>query len=84
MLDMKHIFSYNILNLRRDFMLFEPPIDLLVNVAGNRYAVAAIVGARAKTLINKIPTMLNGSANIAIDYAANELLRGDVVGANSK
>lgn len=84
MLDNKHIFSYNVLNLRRDYMLFEPPIDLLVKVAGNRYAVASIVGARAKTLINKIPAMLNGSANLAIDHAANELLRGDITGVSSK
>ena len=61
-----------------------PPIDLLVNVAGNRYAVAAIVGARAKALISKMPNMLNGSANQAIELAANELLCGEVVGENSK
>lgn len=65
-------------------MLFEPPIDLLVKIAGNRYAVAAIVGARAKALIGKIPTMLNGSANNAIDYAAKELLHGDIIGDGSK
>jgi len=65
-------------------MLFEPPIDLLVKVAGNRYAVATIVGARAKAIISKMPTLLNGSANNSIDYAANELLRGEVVGEASK
>ena len=46
-------------------MLFEPPIDELVKKAGCRYAVAVIVGARAKDLENKIPTLLNGSANLA-------------------
>ncbi len=65
-------------------MLFTPPIDLLVKQAGCRYAVAVIVGARAKDLGNKIPAMLNGSANLAIDYAANELLRGDIIGVQSK
>ena len=35
-------------------MLFEPPIDDLVKVAGCRYAVTVIVGARAKVLENKI------------------------------
>lgn len=65
-------------------MLFEPPIDLLASIAGCRYAVAVIVGARAKDLENKIPTLLNGSANLAIDYAANELARGEVIGVQSK
>ena len=65
-------------------MLFEPPIDELVKIAGCRYAVAIIVGARAKDLENKIPTLLNNSSNLAIDYAANELLKGEVVGVQSK
>ncbi len=65
-------------------MLFEPPIDLLVERVGCRYAVAVIVGARAKDLANKIPTLLNGSANLAIDYAANEVARGEVIGVQSK
>ncbi len=64
--------------------LFTPPIDMLVQKAGCRYAVAIIVGSRAKDLENKIPAMLNGSANMAIDYAANELLRGDIIGVKSK
>ena len=65
-------------------MLFEPPIDELARLAGCRYAVAIIVGARAKDLENKIPTLLNGSANLAIDYAANELFKGEVIGVQSK
>ncbi len=65
-------------------MLFEPPIDLLVKVAGCRYSAAVIIGARAKAIISKMSTMLNGSANQAIDYAANELLRGEIVGVVSK
>ena len=65
-------------------MLFEPPIDELVKQAGCRYAVTVIVGARAKVLENKIPTLLNGSANLAIAHAAKELLNGEVVGVQSK
>ena len=65
-------------------MLFEPPIDELVKVAGCRYAVCVIVGARAKDLENKIPTLLNGSANMAIDYAARELANKEIIGVNSK
>lgn len=65
-------------------MLFEPPIDLLTHLIGSCYAVAVIVGARAKDLINKIPTLLNGSSNMAIEYAANEVARGEVVGVSSK
>jgi len=65
-------------------MLFEPPIDELVKRAGCRYAVAVIVGARAKDLENKIPTLLNGSANLAINYAANEVFKGEVVGVQTK
>ena len=45
--------------------------------------VAVVVGARAKDLENKIPTLLNGSANLAIDYAANEVAKGEVVGVKS-
>ncbi len=65
-------------------MLFEPPIDTLAKIAGNRYAVSIIVGARAKVLENKIATLINGSGNLAIDYAANELLKGEIVGVQSK
>ncbi len=65
-------------------MLFEPPIDELSKKAGCRYAVAVIVGARAKDLENKIPTLLNGSANLAIDYAAKEVVKGEVIGVQSK
>ena len=65
-------------------MLFEPPIDELAKLAGCRYAVTVIVGARAKVLENKIPTLLNGSANLAIEHAAKELLNGEVVGVQSK
>ena len=65
-------------------MLFEPPIDELVKAVGCRYAVAVIVGARAKDLENKIPTLLNGSANLAIEHAANEVFKGEVKGVQSK
>ena len=65
-------------------MLFEPPMDELAKLAGCRYAVTVIVGARAKVLENKIPTLLNGSANLAIEHAAKELLNGEVVGVQSK
>ena len=64
-------------------MLFEPPIDDLAKLAGCRYAVAVIIGARAKDLENKIPTLLNGSANMAIDYAARELYNGEIIGVKS-
>lgn len=64
-------------------MLFEPPIDELARRAGCRYAVAILVGARAKDLENKIPTLLNGSANLAIEHAANELFKGEIVGVQS-
>ena len=69
--------------LQGEFMLFEPPIDDLVEKAGCRYSVAVIVGAQAKELSNKIPTLLNGSDNIAIDYAAKQLYDGEVVGVRS-
>lgn len=65
-------------------MLFEPPIDDLVKVAGCRYVVTVIVGARAKVLENKMSTVFNGSANLAIEHAAKELLKGEVVGVQSK
>lgn len=65
-------------------MLFEPPIDELAKMAGCRYAAAVVVGARAKDLENKIPALLNGSANLAIDYAAKELVKGEIIGVQSK
>ena len=65
-------------------MLFEPPIDDLAKISGCRYAATVIVGARAKDLENKIPTLLNGSANLAIDYAAKELVKGEIIGVQSK
>ena len=64
-------------------MLFDPPIDLLVKQVGCRYMAAVVVGARAKDLINKISTTLNGNSNLAIDYAAEEVARGEVVGVKS-
>lgn len=65
-------------------MLFEPPIDELARLAGCRYAVAIIVGARAKDLENKIASILNGSSNRAIQYAAEEVFKGEVIGVQSK
>ena len=64
-------------------MLFEPPIDLLVKQTGCRYAAAIIVSARAKELMSKIAASLNGNSNLAIDYAAEEVARGEVVGTKS-
>ena len=45
--------------------------------------VAVVVGSRAKDLENKIPALLNGSANLAIDYAAKEVAKGEVIGVKS-
>ena len=65
-------------------MLFEPPIDELARLAGCRYAVAIVVAARAKDLENKIASILNGSSNRAIQYAAEEVFKGEVIGVKSK
>lgn len=59
-------------------MLFEPPIDNLVAKAGNVYIATVIMGARAKELENKIPALLQGSSNMAIEYAAKELHDGKI------
>ena len=59
-------------------MLFEPPIDEIVSQAGNVYIATVIIGARAKELENKIPALLQGSSNMAIEYAAKELHQGKI------
>lgn len=57
-------------------MLFEPPIDEIVEKAGNVYIATVIISARAKELENKIPATLQSSSNHAIEYAAKELHQG--------
>ncbi len=64
-------------------MLFEPPIDELAGKLGCRYAVAIVVGARAKDVANKYGSTI-GTENMAIDYSANEVLKGEVIGVQSK
>ena len=59
-------------------MLFEPPIDEIVSKAGNVYIATVIIGSRAKELENKIPALLQGSSNMAIEYAAKELQEGKI------
>lgn len=59
-------------------MLFEPPIDELIKKAGNAYIATIIISARAKELENKIPALLQGSSNLAIEYAAKELYQGKI------
>lgn len=59
-------------------MLFEPPIDEIVKKAGNAYIATVIISARAKELENKIPELLQGSSNLAIEYAAKELYQGKI------
>lgn len=60
-------------------MLFEPPIDEIVEKAGNVYIATVVMSARAKELENKIPALLQGSSNLAIEYAAKELYQGKIV-----
>ena len=59
-------------------MLFEPPIDEIVAKAGNVYIATVVIGSRAKELENKIPALLQGSSNMAIEYAAKELQEGKI------
>ena len=59
-------------------MLFEPPIDEIVKNAGNAYIATVIISARAKELENKIPALLQGSSNLAIEYASKELFEGKI------
>jgi DNA-directed RNA polymerase subunit K/omega len=66
------------------FMLFEPPIDEIAKKVGNVYTATIIIGARAKELESKIPTLLQGSSNIAIEYAAKEVHDGKVVAVQPK
>lgn len=60
-------------------MLFEPPIDEIVRKVGSIYVATVIIGARAKELETKIPALLQGSSNYAIEYAAKEVCSGRVV-----
>ena len=59
-------------------MLFEPPIDDLIKKAGNVYIATVIISARAKESENKIPALLQGSSNLAIEYAAKVLYQGKI------
>ncbi len=65
-------------------MLFEPPIDEIANKIGNVYTATIIIGARAKELESKIPTLLNGSSNLAIEYACKEVHSGKVIAQKVK
>lgn len=61
-------------------MLFEPPIDTLVNAVGNKYALTVLMAGRARELQKKLPAMTGGNSNTAITIAAEEVLSGEVVG----
>ena len=65
-------------------MLFEPPIDEIVAKAGNVYIATVVISARAKELENKIPALLQGSSNLAIEYAAKELYQGSIRAVSPK
>ena len=65
-------------------MLFEPPIDEIANKVGNVYTATIIIGARAKELESKIPALLQGSSNLAIEYAAKDVHSGTVVAIKAK
>ena len=60
-------------------MLFEPPIDDLVKVTGNKYALTVLMAARARELNKKLSGMTQGNANTAIGMAADEVLSGEIV-----
>lgn len=64
-------------------MLFEPPIDDIVEAAGNVYVATVVMAARAKELQNKIPALLEGNNNLAIQYAAQEVCNKEVIGVNT-
>lgn len=65
-------------------MLFEPAIDEIAKKVGNVYTATVIIGARAKELESKIPTLLQGSANLAIEYACKEVHSGKVIAVKAK
>ncbi len=65
-------------------MLFEPPIDEIANKVGNVYSATIIIGARAKELESKIPALLQGSSNLAIEYACKEVHSGKVIAVPAK
>jgi DNA-directed RNA polymerase subunit K/omega len=48
------------------------------------YTATIIIGARAKELESKIPGLLNGSSNLAIEYACKEVHSGKVVASKAK
>ncbi len=65
-------------------MLFEPDVDKLVEMVGNRYIAAVIIGARAKYFGNQTNLLFNGNTNLAINQAANEIANGELTGVQSK
>ncbi len=65
-------------------MLFEPPIDEISKKIGNVYTATIVIGARAKELESKIPALLQGSSNLAIEYAAKEVFNGKITAVKAK
>ena len=59
-------------------------IDEIAKKIGNVYTATIVIGARAKELESKIPALLNGSSNLAIEYACKEVHSGKVVAEKVK
>lgn len=59
-------------------MLLEPPIDELVNKAGNPYKLAVLVGKRAKQL-DKDLTDEEKEKEEVVTRAVNEFYDGEIV-----
>lgn len=59
-------------------MLLEPPIDELVDKAGNPYKLAVMVGKRAKQLDNDLTDEQKEEKQV-VTRAVNEFYAGEIV-----
>ena len=59
-------------------MLTQPPVEELVEIAGNKYALCCVVAKRAKDL-KKINPEIDSSSKKEITTATEELYTGKIV-----
>ncbi len=61
-------------------MLVDPPIDKLVEKAGNKYALVGLLSKRSRTLMEKRADYLEQENINPVSYAAKELIDGKIEG----
>lgn len=63
-------------------MMLYPEVEKLAQKVGNQYALASVVGKRAKQLEKNIPDIIEHSPEKAISLAAREIESGKIVASS--